>query len=76
MRTKLGNEMKIITDVEMIWSVIVFFFSAAQIPNKMPIGTENMTENTLIEMDVHSLSPIIVDALTLGSIVLDTPQSQ
>ena len=74
--TKLGTEINIITAVLMMWSVIVFFFNAAQIPSKIPIGTEKITENMLIFIDVRSLSQIITVALTFGWIVFDTPQSQ
>ena len=59
-----------------MWSVIVFFFNAAQTPNKIPIGTEKITENMFIFIDVNNLSPMITVALTFGWMTFDTPQSQ
>ena len=41
---KLGTEIHTITEVEMMWSVSLFFFNAAQIPNAIPVGTEKITE--------------------------------
>ena len=49
--TKLGMEMNTMTMVEMVWSVRVFFFSAAQMPSSMPMGTETMTEIIFKRMD-------------------------
>ena len=61
--------------VEIIWSVIVFFFKAAHIPNAIPIGTEKTTEKMLSNIDTLILSPIITVAATLASIFTDVPQS-
>ena len=64
--TKLGKEINTITMVEIVWSVMEFFLSAAQIPNKIPMGTEKSTEIifNLIEYPIRDI--IITDAATLG----------
>ena len=39
------------TMVEMTWSVMLFFFSAAQMPRRMPTGTEKITEMIFRRME-------------------------
>ena len=65
-KTKLGSEMNIITNVEMVWSVIVFFFKAAQTPSAIPIGTEKITEIIFSLIEYPIREPIIVAADTFG----------
>ena len=73
---KEGIEMKTITNVEMMWSVIVFFFKAAQIPKAIPKGTENITEKKLIEIVTFILEKIITIASPpTGAIDLALPHS-
>ena len=55
-----------ITIVEMMWSVIVFFLSAAQIPKRRPSGTEKMTEIIFKRMEYPILFMMITEAATLG----------
>ena len=49
---KLGIEIKIITPVEIIWSVGLFFFKAAQIPSKIPSGTATITETMISYLNI------------------------
>ena len=63
---KLGIEIKIITTVEMKWSVIVFFFKAAKTPKAIPRGTEMITDQILILTVVGSLDKMIAITSTLG----------
>ena len=43
--------MKTMTSVEIVWSVIVFFFKAAHIPSRMPMGTEKITDKIFSRME-------------------------
>ena len=77
---KEGTEMKTMTSVEMMWSVSLFFFKAAQMPRASPKGTE-MTAGQMFTLTVVSnlesvqLVPMIsFIASTLGEILLDKPQ--
>ena len=65
MRTKLGMAMKTMTMVEMTWSVNVFFFSAAQIPKRMPNGTDRTAEIKFkrIEYPIRCIMMTEVDTL-------------
>ena len=49
--TKLGTEIKTITSVEIVWSIHVFFFKPAKIPNKIPKGTDTKTATMLTETE-------------------------
>ena len=53
--TKDGTEITTIVNVEIIWSIHVFFFNAAQIPSKIPIGTEKITAKILILIEYKIL---------------------
>ena len=63
---KLGIDIKIITTVEMKWSVIVFFFKAANTPKAIPSGTEIITDQILILIVVGNLDKMIAITSTLG----------
>jgi hypothetical protein len=63
---KDGTEMKTMTKVEMTWSTIVFFLSAAQMPKPMPAGTEIRTDQTLTLIVVGRRSPMMTIASTFG----------
>ena len=65
-KTKLGIDMKIMTMVEMVWSVTVFFFNAAQMPSSMPMGTDRMTEIIFKRMEYPIRDIMMTDAATLG----------
>ena len=67
--------MKIITDVEIVWSIQVFFFKPARIPKPMPRGNEMRTAHTLMDMETGKRWPIILMAEAFGSITVDLPQS-
>ena len=58
--------MNTMTAVEMMLSVILFFFKAATIPRRMPNGTEKITDQKLTEIDVGKNWPIMTIALTFG----------
>ena len=45
--TKDGTEMQTIVSVDIVWSIQVFFFSAANMPNAMPIGILKIIEYKL-----------------------------
>ena len=68
-------EMKIMTAVEIKWSIHVFFLRPAKIPNPIPSGTEKITEKTLITKEVGNLSAMISIADAFGWMVTDVPQS-
>ena len=53
----------------------MFFFNAAQIPNKIPSGTENNTDKILSDIETGNLKPIMVAAGFPGKINVDCPQS-
>ena len=67
--------MKIMTKVEIVWSIHVFFFKPAKIPKAIPRGTESKTAMILTENETGNLSKIILIALLFGSITVDLPQS-
>ena len=67
--------MKIMTNVEIVWSVIVFFFKAAHMPSKIPMCTEKITDNTFNRMEYPILELIITAAETFGWNVLLYHQS-
>ena len=67
--------MKIMTKVEIVWSIQVFFFKPAKIPRPIPNGTETKTEMILTEIVTGNLSAIIWMALELGSRTVERPQS-
>ena len=73
--TNEGIEMNIITRVEIVWSIHVFFFKPAKIPSIIPKGTEIKTAIMLTEKETGSLSIMIWKALALGSITVESPQS-
>ena len=75
MTTKPGIEMKIITDVEIVWSIQVFFFKPARIPKPIPRGNEIRTAYTLMDMETGKRWPIILIEEAFGSITVDLPQS-
>ena len=75
MTTNDGIEMKIMTAVEMKWSIQVFFFKPAKMPKPIPRGTETTTEIILIRREVGNLSPIIAIAEEFGSMTVEVPQS-
>jgi len=60
--TKEGIEMKTITRVEMVWSIQVFFLRPAQIPSKMPRGTEKITEMIFKYIETGNLCMIMLMA--------------
>ena len=72
---KLGTLIKIMTNVEIIWSVILFFFKAAQMPITIPVGTLIKTEIILMLIDVGKRAAIILIALLFTKILVDVPQS-
>ena len=76
MTTKDGIEIKIMTKVEIVWSIQVFFFKPAKIPSPIPSGTEKTTEMILIIIEVGKRSAIIANAVAPGSIEVDVPQSK
>ena len=45
--TKEGTEIIIMTRVEMTWSVVLFFFNAAQMPKTKPNGIEKIIDQML-----------------------------
>ena len=67
--------MKIMTNVEIVWSVIVFFFKAAHMPNKIPMGTEKITDKIFSRIEYPIREPMMTPAETLGWNVLLYPQS-
>ena len=58
------------TNVEIVWSVIVFFFKAAHIPSRIPIGTEKITDKMFRRMEYPIREPIMTEAETFGWNVL------
>ena len=67
--------MKIITRVEIVWSIHVFFFRPAQMPSKMPRGTEITTEIIFKYMETGNLCKIMLMAEALSLICVERPQS-
>ena len=63
------------TEVEIVWSIQVFFFKPARIPKPIPNGTEITTEIMLIFKETGKRSAIIAIALASGSICVERPQS-
>ena len=68
--TKPGIDIKTMTKVEIVWSVIEFFFKAAHIPNKIPMGTEKITDKILSRIEYPIRDAIMTAAETLGWNVL------
>ncbi len=62
--------MKTMTMVEMVWSVRLFFFKAAQMPSRMPMGTETITEIIFKRTEYQMRDMMMTDAATLGWKVL------
>ena len=73
--TKPGIEMKIMTEVEIVWSIHVFFFKPARIPKPIPRGNEIRTAQTLMDIETGKRWPIISMADAFGSMTVDLPQS-
>ena len=77
---KEGTEMKTMTRVEMMWSVILFFFKAAQMPSPIPAGTEIKTGQILVFTVVHRRESLQEDPMmttmesTLGAMDVEVPQ--
>ena len=68
---KLGTLIKIMTKVEIIWSVILFFFKAAHIPIAIPVGTLIKTEIILMLIDVGKRAAIILIALLFTKMLVE-----
>ena len=68
-------EIKTMTNVEIVWSIQVFFFKPAIIPKRIPNGTEIMTETILMDIEAGKRFAIIPIAEAFGLMTVDLPQS-